>query len=97
MTSRTGAQSSGFAGRSRQLFLLVLFVAISLVVALLLLERGPSPVGGLGRAISANQPAAPAGRGAALSGVTTTTDNPNAHCNPKQDDNPPNCRPPSGT
>jgi hypothetical protein len=96
VSNRAGENISGFASRSRRLFLLVLFVAIILIVALLMLERGPSPVSSLGRAISANQPAPP-GRGAVFSDVTTTTDNSNAHCKPKQDNNPPNCRPPSGS
>jgi hypothetical protein len=64
-------------------------LAVFLVLGLLLLERGPSPAGPLGRNVSHSRPAQPLD-------VTTTTDNPNAHCKPRTNTTLSNCRPPSG-
>jgi hypothetical protein len=64
-------------------------LAVFLVIGLLLLERGGSPAGPLGRNVSHSRPTQPLN-------VTTTTDNPNAHCKPRTNTTLSNCRPPSG-
>jgi hypothetical protein len=80
----------GVVGRVVTILLTVAIVVGLLIGGLFLLEGGgASSAGPLGRNISSDQPSTADSR----LQVTTTTDNPNAHCKPKP--SPHDCRPPS--
>ena len=97
MDSDTGSNQGLAVGRYARIALTVAIVAVLLVVGVLLLERGPSPVPHLVLNISTNQPTSL--HHPVPLATTTARDHPHRHCKPDDtrgtgDDD--DCRPPSG-